>query len=278
MKNANVKSEWVRTKDSEPEGHIPTAAIPNSLLYQIFSPIPHIMEPYTTDAPKTLTVKELDIDDRPREKALKHGVKALTNSECLAIILRAGIPGHPITEIAKELMKQNDNKFLNLQRMTDQELTDIPGVGPVKVLELRVIMEVMSRYHNETIGERPIIRNSRDIYMYFKYINANLPHEEMWALFLDNSNHVIGKMRSSIGSATATIHDPKKILKAALVRNAQSVILCHNHPSGVLKPSVPDMTITDNFSKACKAVELRFLDHLIVSTEGFYSFHDEGRM
>lgn len=236
------------------------------------------MDEYPSIPAKPLTVKEFDEEDRPREKAARYGIQSLSNAELLAIILRAGVPGHPITEIARELMKLNDNKFLNLQRMSDEQLKAIPGIGTVKVLELRVIMEIMARYHNETIGERPQIKNSKDIYDYFRHINANLPHEEMWALFMDNGNKVLAKLRVSIGSANATMFDVKKIMREALLRNAQSVALCHNHPSGTLMCSGPDQGITDSFAKACRAMDLRFLDHVIVSTEGYYSFRDNGKM
>lgn len=236
------------------------------------------MDDYPSIPSKPLTVKEFDEDDRPREKAARYGIQSLNNAELLAIILRAGIPGHPITEIARELMKQNDNKFLNLQRMSDEQLKTIPGIGPVKILELRVIMEIMARYHNETLGQRPRIKMSKDIYDVFRHVNANSPHEEMWALFLDHGNKVLGKFQVSVGSAKATLFDVKKILKEALLRSAEGVALCHNHPSGVLTPSGPDQAITDAFANACRTMDLRFLDHIIISTEGYYSFSDEGKL
>lgn len=236
------------------------------------------MEEYPDIPVKPLTVKEFDAEDRPREKAAIYGIQSLNNAELLAIILRAGVPGHPITEIARELMKLNDNKFLNLQRMSDEQLKQIPGIGPVKILELRVIMEIMARYHNETLGKRPLIKTSKDIYDVFRHVNANSPHEEMWALFLDHGNKVLGKSQVSVGSARATLFDCKKIIKEALLRNAEGVALCHNHPSGVLASSPQDQAITSAFAKACKTMELRFLDHVIVSTEGYYSFADEGKL
>lgn len=236
------------------------------------------MDEYAPTPIKTLTVKEFDAEDRPREKAARYGIQSLNNAELLAIILRAGVPGHPITEIARELMKQNDNKFLNLQRMSDEQLKQIPGIGPVKILELRVIMEIMARYHNETLGKRPQIKISKDIYDIFRHVNANSPHEEMWALFLDHSNKVLGKFQVSIGSAKATLFDVKKVLKEALLRSAEGVALCHNHPSGALIPSGQDQNLTSSFAKACKTMDLRFLDHIIISTEGYYSFADEGKL
>lgn len=225
-----------------------------------------------------VTVKDFDEDDRPREKAAKYGVQSLTNSECLAIILRIGRPGNPITEICRNLMRSNDNKFLNLERMSDEQLQEVKGIGPVKVLEIRTVLEIMRRYAREKLGDRVKIHGPKDIYEYMRYKIANLPHEEMWAIFLDNANNVIGDMKVSEGSATATIHDNKKVLRQALLRGANGVILCHNHPSGTLRPSGPDNNITRSFSEAAKILELRFLDHLIVSTEGFYSYRDNGAL
>lgn len=233
---------------------------------------------YRSDTPRILTVKERNEDDRPREKAAKYGVQSLTNSECLAIMLRSGRPGRPVTDIARDLMTLNNNRFINLANMSDQQLKDVYGIGDVKVLEIRTMLEIMKRYAGETIGELPRIRQSADVHSIMRWVNATQPYEEMWALLLNNSNQVINKIKVSEGSATATVFDSKKILKQALLNNANGIILCHNHPSGILQPSGPDQQITDSFARACKTLDLRFLDHIIVSTEGFYSFRDQGRL
>lgn len=225
---------------------------------------------------RPMTVKELDLEDRPREKAMKYGFQALNNAELLAIILKSGTPGRPITVIARELMKQNQNRFTFLERMDDKELLAIKGLGPVKILELRAALELMRRYSAERIGDRIQFRMASDIYEYMRYRIGNLPHEEMWALFIDNSNKLLSHMRVSEGSSVATVVDIKKILRRALSSNAQGIILCHNHPSGVLKPSGPDKSITLKCRDACAIMELRLIDHLIISTDGYYSFHDNG--
>ncbi|MDD6228840.1 MAG: DNA repair protein RadC [Bacteroidales bacterium] len=233
---------------------------------------------YRSDPPRVLTVKERSEDDRPREKAAKYGVQSLTNSECLAIMLRSGRPGRPVTDIARDLMELNNNLFINLANMSDRQLKDVYGIGDVKVLEIRTMLEIMKRYAGETIGELPRIRQSSDVHAIMRWVNATSPYEEMWALLLNNSNQVIRKVKVSEGSSTSTIFDAKKILKEALLCNAIGIILCHNHPSGVLQPSGPDQSITESFGRACKTLDLRFLDHIIVSTEGFYSFRDQGRL
>lgn len=233
---------------------------------------------YPEDESKPLTVKDMGSDEQPREKALRHGFRSLTNAECLAIILRVGRPGRPITEICKDLMSVNDNKFLMLERMADEELMEINGIGQVKVLEIRAMMEIMRRYAEEKIGDRVQFKSSESIYEYMRYKIGNLRHEEMWAIFVDNSNKKIGEMKVTEGSSKATVYDPKKILRTALLRGAEGVILCHNHPSGALRPSGPDTNITRALAESCRLMELKLIDHLIVTTDGYYSFFDNGMM
>ncbi len=227
---------------------------------------------------RILTVKEFDSEERPREKAAKYGLSSLSNSELLAIVLRTGQPGHPVTEIADELMKSRQNKFTLLERMTDEELMAIHGIGAVKVLEIRTMLEIMRRYTGETLSDLTQIKESKDIYNFMRLRIANLDHEQMWALFLNNNNRIIGEMKVSEGSATATIFDTKKILRRALTVNSQAIVLCHNHPSGVCRPSGPDQQITNKFAEACKTMDFRFLDHLIITIDGDYSFNDNGTL
>lgn len=227
---------------------------------------------------KPLTVKDFNKEEQPREKAEKYGLQALSNAELLAIVLRTGQPGLPVTRIAAELMQSRQNKFTLLERMSDDELKSIPGIGPVKVLEIRTMLEIMRRYTRENLSDLTQFKSSEEIYNFMRFRIANLDHEQMWALFLNNSNRLIGEMKISEGSATATIFDIKKVLRQALAINAQAIILCHNHPSGICRPSGPDQQITNKFGEACKTLEFRFLDHLIVTVNGFYSFHDNGNM
>lgn len=231
---------------------------------------------YDKESAKPLKVQELSADERPREKAAKYGIQSLTNAECLAILMRAGTPGFPITEVCKQIMSKCNNRFLELERLSDEQIMEYPGLGTVKVLELRTMLEIMRRYHKENRGERPQMLSSKSIYEYFRCEMANLHYEEMRALFMDNSLRVIGEMKISEGSAVSSIFDIKKVLKQALLCNAQAVAICHNHPSGTCKPSGPDTNVTSKFNTACKTMELRFLDHIIVTTEGYYSFADNG--
>lgn len=227
---------------------------------------------------KPLTVKELDEDDRPREKALRYGVGTLSVADLLAILLRTGVTGHPITEICRALMRANDGLLLMLERRTRAELLEIEGIGNAKALQIEALLELIRRYNSEELGERPKIGGPQHIFQLMRPIMGNLPHEEMWAVFMNNSNMVIGKQRLSIGSARATVFDIKALLKHALLINSEAIALCHNHPSGSLRPSPQDTELTKRVYAACKTVELRFLDHLIISADGYYSFQNESNI
>ncbi len=229
-------------------------------------------------APRILTVKEMDPDDQPRERALKHGCAVLPTADLWALILRTGVPGKPITEMCRDLMHTCDGKLFNLERMQRSSFMKVPGIGSTKALQIEAVMELIRRYCCETVGEKVKIRCSEDIYKLMRYVIGNLPHEEVWVLFLNRQNEVMSRMRVTQGSSVASVFDLKKILKEALARDAESVVMCHNHPSGARNPSVQDDQITRKLSEACTMMDLRFIDHVIVTTTGFYSYADQGRI
>lgn len=227
---------------------------------------------------RPMTVKEMDPDDQPREKAMKHGCKVLPTADLWALILRTGLPGKPITEMCRDLMRACDGRLFNLERMERRQLMAVKGIGATKALQIEAVMEMIRRYCNEAVGERVKIRSSKDIYEVMRHEIGNLPHEEIWALFLNRANEVIGRERITQGSSVASVFDMRKILKEALLRNAEGLVLCHNHPSGNLTPSPQDDSITRKMKSGCEAMDLRFLDHLIVSADGFYSYCDQSRL
>lgn len=221
-----------------------------------------------------LTVKEMPADLQPRERARRFGIGALSNADLFAIILRTGTRGYPITDLCRDLMQMNQNLFLNLERLSREQIMEINGVGELKAMQIEAVMEIVRRYSRERVGDRIQITGPNTIFDIMRPEIGNLPHEEMWAIFMNHRNQIIGKMRVSEGSATATVFDAKKIIRRALATHAEGVALCHNHPSGALMPSGPDDIITRKFKEACKALDLNFLDHLIVTTDGYYSYRD----
>lgn len=221
-----------------------------------------------------LTVKELNPDEQPREKLKKYGVKALTNAELFAIILRTGTRGYPVTTLCRDLMHVNDNLFLNLERRSREEICAINGIGETKAMQVEAVMEIVRRYSKERIGERVRVTDASVIFDMMRHEIGNLPHEEIWAIFLNQMNCVIGRYKVSEGGSVATVFDVKKIIRQAILSRAEGIILCHNHPSGNLRVSAQDDNITRLLKKACDTMALRLLDHVVVTTDGYFSYRD----
>lgn len=234
-------------------------------------------ETYGNEAPKR-TVKEFDSDDQPRERALKLGVGALSVADLWAIVLRTGTPGNPVTELCRDLMRANDGSLRRLERRDLKELTSIKGIGTTKAVQIQAVMELMRRYSAEEASDNPTVRSSADIFAIMRHKIGNLPHEEIWALLMNRRNEVLTLYRISEGGVASTVFDVKKLLKAALLEGCSSVALCHNHPSGALRPSQSDDAMTKRCKEACEATDLRLIDHLIVTSSSFYSYSDEGRL
>lgn len=241
-----------------------------------------IHEPESSVGNQIPTIKEMAKDERPRERAVAHGIQSLTTAELLALILRTGQPGLPITDLCRQLMNDNDNSLLRLERRTRYELMLTKGIGDAKALQIEAMMEVMRRYLQESIDmstrQIDIIKTASMIHERMRYRIANLDHEEIWVLLVNRRNQVVKEFRLTTGSSTASVFDTKMVIKRALLENADGVILCHNHPSGTLRPSPQDDNITRKLQEACKIMDLRLLDHVIVAPTGFYSYADEGRL
>ncbi len=225
-----------------------------------------------------LKVKDMDADDQPRERALKYGISTLSTPDLWALILRTGLKGKPITQLCRDLMRDNCQSLFQLERKTLKEIMATKGIGVTKGLQILATMEITRRYNREKVGEKYIINSSQAIYDLMRSEIGNLPHEEIWAIYLGRRNDVILKKRITSGSATASIFDVKAILKEALLIDAQGIALAHNHPSGNLVPSGPDDQITRKMKEGAQLLELRMLDHIIVTSTGFYSYFDSGRL
>lgn len=213
------------------------------------------------------------------EKAEKYGIKALDPSELLAIILRTGQPNFPVTELTADLMRRNENKLKVLERRSREELMELPGIGRVKAFQIEAVLEIMRRYNLEKLGDRVTIRNATDIFNYMQPLAAPLNVENIWILLLNRANAIIDCRAVSQGGTSATVFDLKTILrKVLLTPGVEAVIMVHNHPSGSLRPSPQDDTITRQLKQGCEYLGLRMLDHVIVSQDSFYSYSDEGRL
>ncbi|MCH5246698.1 MAG: DNA repair protein RadC [Muribaculaceae bacterium] len=228
-----------------------------------------------------LRIADLDSGDKPREKALNIGVEHLTNAELIAIILGSGLPGKSVIDLSRDILRDSDNKLSVLSRLSVHELTTkFNGIGPAKAISLMAAIELGSRCVHSLSSEivEPVVTSSKIIYDYIRQRLERRNHEEFWIVFLDRSNRIKSSEMISVGGVSGTIVDIKIILKKALDKLASSLILVHNHPSGNLKPSVADDSITSKIKEGAEAIDMKVLDHIIVSPLGYYSYNDEGRL
>jgi len=226
-----------------------------------------------------LSVKDWSPEDRPREKLLSKGVNSLSNAELLAVILRSGTKDETVVELSQRILQSCGNDLNRLGKVSANYLiSNFKGIGEAKAIGIIAALELGKRRKAEEIHKRKKISCSLDIYNYFHPFLCDLPHEEFWALFLNRSNLIIDKFKISQGGVAETIVDGKLIYKEAISRLASYVVLCHNHPSGNHIPSPQDNAITQHIKKGLEAIDIRLLDHVILTDGKYYSFADEGRI
>lgn len=224
------------------------------------------------------TIKSMHSHMRPREKALANGCASLTLPELWALVIGNGTRGYNVIDVCTDLMARNDFNLPLLSRRSLKQISAVKGLGPSKALQIMATMELARRFQQQQLPERPPIKSSADAYAVIKPEIAYLGHEEMWILFLNRAHRVIKLFQASRGTTTATIFDLKGILKEAILEQAEGIIMAHNHPSGNRMPSGQDDNITLRCREACRAIDVSLLDHLIVTTEGYYSYRDEGKL
>lgn len=223
------------------------------------------------------SIKDWAIDDRPREKLIDKGPHSLSNSELLAILILNGTVSKSAVDLAKELLGKVDNNLQKLGKLSVKEMVNlkIKGLGPAKAVSIAAALELGIR-RNTADYKKDIIQTSRDLADYLRAQFQYKRHEVFAVVFLNRSNKVNHFEIISEGGITGTVADPRIILKRALEHDAISMVLCHNHPSGSLKPSRQDEELTNKIKLAAQYFDIKVLDHLIVSEEGYYSFADEG--
>lgn len=233
----------------------------------------------TIDANYNRRIADLTKEDRPREKALAKGLDALTTTELIAILLGSGTQGESVVDLAQRLLKESDNKLSELSKRSVRNLVkSFKGIGEAKAITLLSAIELGKRYAQENIEETPTLNTPDKVFATMRYHFADLQHEEFWAIYLNNAKRMISKIRISQGGVSATIVDPKIILRYAIENLATAIILVHNHPSGNLMPSREDDNQTERIAKAAKLFDIQLVDHLIVAAGDFYSYANEGRL
>lgn len=227
-----------------------------------------------------LNIKDWNDDDRPRERALKHGIRSLSTAELLAILIGSGSPEENAVDLMKRLMAECHQRLSELSRCTISDLCRYKGIGPAKALTIAAACELGRRRKEEGDDkeERPKVTSSRDAYDYIYPLLCDLPVEECWAIWLNQAGRIIGRMRVGRGGMTATVVDVRCLLREALLQQATAFILVHNHPSGNIRPGAEDDRLTKRLKESAALMDIRMLDHLVFTEKAFYSYADEGRL
>ncbi len=227
---------------------------------------------------RKLTIKEWSVQDRPREKYAKNGAVALSNAELIAILLRTGNTTDSAVDLAKKLLAASKNSLNALSDMSLRELSKVKGIGQAKAIALLTAFELGKRIRAEEVEESLQILHSRDVVNLMQDKIAHLDHEEFWAIYLNHANHILHTCQISKGGISSTGVDTRIVMEEAVLNKATQIILCHNHPSGSVRPSRTDIQLTEKLHRAAELMDLILVDHIIIHKDRYYSFVEEGRL
>ena len=223
-----------------------------------------------------MSIKFLSEDDRPREKFLLKGKSALSDSELLAIILGSGNNEDSAVELARKILASVDYNWQKLSKLSIKDLMKFKGIGEAKAISVAAALEIGRRKAAQEIPEKEKVTSVNDLYKIFSQYLSDLQTEEFWAIFLNQKNHVIYKTQISKGGISGTLVDVRVIFRIAIEHLATSVVVAHNHPTGNLTPSQPDISITRRIKEAGDLLDIKLLDHLIIGENSFFSFSEQG--
>jgi len=228
------------------------------------------------DTPGNFSIKYWAEDDQPREKLMLKGKAALSDAELIAILIGWGSRNESAVELSKRILASVDNNLNALGKQSLQQLMSFKGIGEAKAISIAAAMELGRRRRDEDTVDLKRITASKTVFDIMQPIIGELPHEEFWIIYLNNSNKVIYKTQLSKGGLTGTVVDVRIVFKTALEHNAVGIILVHNHPSGVLQASEQDKQVTRQLKMAGHSLDIKVLDHVIVTEKSYLSFADDG--
>jgi DNA repair protein RadC len=227
---------------------------------------------------KNLTIKQWSPSDQPREKLRDQGARFLSNAELIAILIGSGTPDVSAVDLSKIILSSVQNNLNALGKLSLKKLMQFKGIGEAKAIKITAAMELGRRHKSAQIQRRLKITSSQTVFDIMQPLLGSLEHEEFWVIYLNNSNSVLYKLQISKGGITGTVVDVRLILKKAIELAAVAIILVHNHPSGILRPSDADRDVTQNLKKAASTLEIKVLDHLILTEKTYFSFADENML
>ncbi len=225
---------------------------------------------------KKLAIKSWALEDRPREKLMLKGKAVLSDAELIAILIGSGSKNETAVELSKRILNSVDNNINALAGLSVEKLMDFKGIGEARAISIVTALELGKRRHFEQELVLPVIKSSTNACNILQPIIGDLKHEEFWVLYLNNSNKVLKKSRLSKGGITATTVDVRLLFKEAIETAAVAIIVGHNHPSGKLIPSNADKVLTQKIKIAGETLDIKLLDHLIITQKDYFSFADNG--
>ncbi|MBK9290140.1 MAG: DNA repair protein RadC [Bacteroidetes bacterium] len=217
-------------------------------------------------------------DDKPREKLMLKGKDSLSDAELIAILIGSGNSKESAVALSRRILGHVSNNLAELSKLSLNELTKFRGIGTAKAITIIAALELGKRRRSAEILQRKSIRSSRDAFESIYALASDLSFEKFWIILLDQANQILRIAEISEGGLTGTVADPKKIFRLALEIGATNIILCHNHPSGQLRPSQADTQLTEKIFSAGKLLDINVLDHIIVGHDNYFSFADQGLM
>lgn len=223
-----------------------------------------------------LTINQWALEDRPREKMMLKGAEALSDAELLAILIGSGNTEESAVSLMQRTLASCDNDLNKMGKWEVRDFSRFKGLGPAKSITILAALELGKRRKLQETSQRATIHSSKDIYELFHPLLCDLAYEEFWVLLLNQASKVIDKVRISRGGIDQTTADVRSILREALLQRATQIALIHNHPSGNPRPSTDDQRLTQHVQKGAQTMNIRLIDHVIVTDGKYYSFNDEG--
>ena len=222
-------------------------------------------------------IKDLIDDEKPRERLIKFGVENISNEDLISIILKTGTYNISVKELSINILSKFNN-ISDLKNITINNINDIKGVGKVKAITLIAALELGRRVYYEKNIEDINIKNSDDIYNYFKYLIKDNDQERFYAIYLDIKKKVIDKKLLFVGTVNMSLVNPREVFKYAYLNSASFIICIHNHPSGDITPSKEDIQLTEQLVNIGKNQKIPILDHLIIGNNKYYSFYENNKI
>lgn len=227
---------------------------------------------------KKLNISQWSEEDRPRERLRDLGPQVLSDAELLAILIGSGTPKESAVDLMKRLLADCNNSLNTLGKKSIRELCEYNGIGEAKAITILAACELGKRRQQETPEERPDLGTATRIYNHMHPVLQDLDVEEFWVLLMNQNYRLIKKLRIAHGGITEVSVDVRIIMREAILANATILAVCHNHPSGSLRPSQQDNLLTESIHRACNTMRIHFLDHIIITDGHYYSYHEAGRV